>query len=282
MRDVEGKIAVITGAGSGIGRALAHRFASAGMRVALADVDEAAMARSAEQLLAAGLAEHDVLTQVTDVRREEAVDTLADRVYGEWGRVDVLVNNAGVFVGGVLWERPVADLEFVLGVNLWGILHGIRAFVPRMIAQGDEGHIVNTCSAAGLLATAFSGPYNISKFGALAATECLAMDLAMIGSPLKVTAVCPGMVQTDLAGGSVRTRPADLAVDTTPDAAFAMEALTSYLAEGVPAEDLAELVLQAILTEQFLVLTHEHHATDVMDRAERLAARQLPEPGEYR
>ena len=105
------------------------------------------------------------------VRLADEVGALADRVFAEWGQVDLLANNAGVFVGGFLWERPAADLEWVLGVNLWGILHGIRAFVPRMIAQGTEGHIVNTCSIAGLLGTPYAGPYGISKFAALAATE---------------------------------------------------------------------------------------------------------------
>ena len=134
VKDLVGKVAVVTGAGSGIGRALAQRLAAEGMRVALADVDTAALGDTGRLLVEAGIDPGDVLAQPTDVRLEAEVDALADRVFREWGQVDLLCNNAGVFVGGFLWERPAADLEFVLGVNLWGILHGIRAFLPRMIA----------------------------------------------------------------------------------------------------------------------------------------------------
>jgi len=192
MQQLDGKVAVVTGAGSGLGRALALALAGEGMRVALADVDQDSLGDTAALLIDAGSAAGDVRTQRTDVLLEASVDALADAVFSDWGRVDVLCSNAGVVVGGPLWERPAADLEFVLGVNLWGILHGIRAFVPRMLAQGGEGHIVHTCSAAGLLTTTFGGPYNISKFAALAATESLAMDLAAVGSALKVTAAPSG------------------------------------------------------------------------------------------
>ena len=184
-----------------------------------------------------------MLAQVTDVSSEAAVDALADRAFGEWDQVDLLVNNAGVFVGGFLWERPAADLEFVLGPNLWGILHGIRAFVPRMLAQGTEGHIVNTVSAAGLLGTPYAGPYSISKFAALAATESLASDLEAIGAPIKVTALCPGIVDTDIATGSERHRPPELATETTDDRAFVSDMLAEVTATGIPPSDVAEMVV---------------------------------------
>ncbi len=282
MQQLDGKVAVVTGAGSGIGLALATRLSAEGMRVALADVDDGALAQAEASLVAAGAGADTMLTHRCDVRRGDEVEALADDVFATWGQVDVLGNNAGVFVGGLLWERPAADLEFVLGVNVWGILHGIRAFVPRMLLQGTEGHIVNTCSVAGLLASPFSGPYGISKFAALAATESLALDLAAVGSALKVTALCPGMVRTNLAAQSLETRPAELAATFTEDAAFANEVLTQYLEEGIEASDVAGQVVDAIRAERFLVLTHPHHVDALGPRTDQLAAGRLPDPGDYR
>ena len=282
MRDLAGKVAVVTGAGSGIGLALASRLSSEGMRVVVADVDEGALDRAAALLVQDGADPGDVLAQRCDVRIDAEVGALADQVFATWGQVDVLCNNAGVFVGGLLWEQSTADLEFVLGVNLWGILHGIRSFVPRMLAQDAEGHIVNTCSIAGMLAGTFSGPYCVSKFGALAATECLAHDLAMTGSKLKVTALCPGMVQTNLDTGSLESRPPELA-STNPEAdAFMSQALRELLDQGIPAEEVAAQVIDAIRTERFMVVTHPHHLDALRLRTEQLASGTLPDPGDYR
>jgi NAD(P)-dependent dehydrogenase (short-subunit alcohol dehydrogenase family) len=282
VQDLQGKVAVVTGAGSGIGLALASRLSAEGMRVALADVNEAALAKTEAQLVAAGAAPDTVLTQTCDVRLEAEVVALADHVFATWGQVDVLCNNAGVFVGGLTWERPTEDLDFVFGVNVWGMLHGIRAFVPRMLVQDTEGHIVNTCSVAGLLASPFTGPYVASKFAALAVTEGLALDLAITGSKLKVTALCPGMVQTNLAAQSLETRPAELAVPLSDDAAFTNDMLSQYISEGIEPDAVAGLVIDAIRAEQFLVLTHPHHADVIRARTEQLVAGQLPEPGDFR
>jgi NAD(P)-dependent dehydrogenase (short-subunit alcohol dehydrogenase family) len=282
MQDFGGKVAVVTGAGSGIGLALASRLSAEGMRVALADLNDTALAKAEAHLVAAGAAPDAVLTHVCDVRQEADVAALADHVFAAWGQVDVLCNNAGVFVGGLLWERPPEDLDFVLGVNVRGMLHGVTAFVPRMLVQDTEGHIVNTCSVAGLLAAPFSGPYVASKFAALAVTESLALDLAAIESKLKVTALCPGMVQTNLAAQSLETRPAELASPVTDDAAFMNEILTQYLTEGIKTDDVAGQVIDAIRAEQFLVITHPHHAEALRLRTEQLLAGQLPDPGDYR
>ena len=282
MRDLAGKVAVVTGAGSGIGLALASRLSSEGMRVVISDVDERALDRAAALLVEGGADRGDVLAQRCDVRIETEVGALADQVFATWGQVDVLCNNAGVFVGGLLWERPTVDLEFVLGVNVYGILHGIRAFVPRMLAQDSEGHVVNTCSVAGLLGAPFSGPYCISKFAAVAASESLAHDLAMTGSKLKVTALCPGMVQTNLDTRSLESRPPELATKLTEDAAMMNQVLTEYLSEGIEASEVAAQVLDAIRTERFLVLTHPHHIDALRLRTEQLASGALPDPGDYR
>ncbi len=281
MQELAGKVAVVTGAGSGIGRALARALSAEGMRVVLADVEPHPLAEAALGLVDAGADPTDVLVQPTDVRLAHEVGALADRVFAEWGQVDLLANNAGVFVGGFLWERPAADLEWVLGVNLWGILHGIRAFVPRMIAQGTEGHIVNTCSIAGLLGTPYAGPYGISKFAAVAATEALAADLAMVGSALKVTALCPGTVATDIAAGSERHRPAELATSATDDQAFVNQVLVEVTAEGIDPGEVASMVVDAVRAERFLLLTHPYHADAVVDRAAQLATGALPERGDF-
>jgi len=215
------------------------------------------------------------------VRLEADVDDLADLAFGTWDQVDVLVNNAGVFVGGFLWERPVADLEFVLGVNLWGILHGIRSFVPRMLAQGTDGHIVNTCSIAGLLGSPYAGPYGISKFAAVAATEALAADLAAVGSSIGVTALCPGVVATDIAVGSERHRPLELAAPLTEDQTFVNEVLAQVTADGIEPADVGTLVVDAIREQRYLLLTHAHHADAIVERATQLATGRLPDRGDF-
>ncbi|QYG95064.1 SDR family NAD(P)-dependent oxidoreductase [Iamia sp. SCSIO 61187] len=281
MQDLVGRVAVVTGAGNGIGRALAQRLAAEGMRVALADVDTAALGDTGRLLVEAGVDPGDVLAQPTDVRLEDDVTALADRVFREWGQVDLLCNNAGVFVGGFLWERPAADLEFVLGVNVWGILHGIRAFVPRMIAQGTPGHVVDTCSVAGLLGSPYSGPYGISKFAALAATEALALDLEAVGSQIKVTALCPGMVRTSIADDVDKHRPTALRTEATDDQAFVNEMLGVVTQQGIDPAEVAQMVVAAVREERFLLLTHAHHAQPLRDRAESLATGQLPPRGDF-
>ncbi len=281
MQELASKVAVVTGAGSGMGRAMAVRFAAEGMKVALADIDAGPLEETQRFIVESGGVVDAVLTQLTDVSSESEVDALADRVFEEMGQVDVLCNNAGVFVGGFLWERPAADLQFVLGPNLWGILHGIRAFVPRMIAQGTEGHIVNTVSAAGLLGTPYAGPYSISKFAAFAATEALASDLEAIGSPLRVTALCPGMVDTNIATGSERHRPPELATETTDDRAFVSDMLADVTAQGIDPSDVAEMVVDAIRAERFVQLTHDMYVPALKERGEALAAGVLPARGEF-
>jgi NAD(P)-dependent dehydrogenase (short-subunit alcohol dehydrogenase family) len=262
MEQLDGKVAVVTGAASGIGWALTQRFVAEGMRVVGADV---------EPVSAPGVSAY-----VADVGNFDDVAALADHAYATFGAVDVLCNNAGVFGGGLMWERPASDFTWTLGVNLWGILNGIRAFVPRMLAAGTPGHIVNTVSMAGLCTNAFSGPYTVSKFAALAATECLAHDLAAIGAPIKVSAVVPGAVATSI-GKSGRNRPAALAATRTEDAAFVEQTLVDFTStQGAPPEEVAAMVVDAIRQEQFLVPTRPSYAAQVQDRADALVAKELP------
>src|SRR5215218_4945718 len=156
MERLEGRVAVVTGAGSGIGRALARRAAGEAMRVVIADVEVSALEETAAEVEAAGA---EVLVAPTDVSRPEQVAALALLAYDRFGAVHLLCNNAGVFQGGITWQRELADWEWVMGVNLWGVLHGVRAFVPRMLDGGDEGYVVNTSSVAGLITGAYSAPY---------------------------------------------------------------------------------------------------------------------------
>jgi NAD(P)-dependent dehydrogenase (short-subunit alcohol dehydrogenase family) len=274
MQEFSGKIAVVTGAGSGIGRALALGFAREGMQVAMADLDERSLTGTAG-LIGEGSPDVGTMIQVCDVSQASSVDALADAVYARWGRVDVVCNNAGVFVGGLIWDRPVEDFEFVLGANLWGILNGIRAFVPRMMAQDTEGHIVNTASVAGLLGAPFEAPYAISKFAAFAATESLANDLAAVGSKLKASVLCPGMIRTGILDSELH-RPDRLATEYTED----QKAIAGFLADAVergmdPAE-VADKVVAALRADRFLILTHDAYPQLLVERVDALVDGRLP------
>ncbi|WP_113700667.1 SDR family NAD(P)-dependent oxidoreductase [Nonomuraea lactucae] len=275
MRELSGKVAVVTGAASGIGRALALRFAAEGMTLMLADVDPGGLAETA---LLAG--DTKVLTQITDVSDEESVLHLADSAFGELGAVHLLCNNAGVFQGGHLWTRTREDLVWVLGVNLWGVLHGVNAFVPRMIEQDTEGHIVNTVSVAGLFAAPWAGGYAVSKYAALAASQALAHDLIVSGSKLRVTALCPGAVRTRI-NHSERVRPLDLALapDALPagsDDLAAQERIDAAVGEGMDPAEVAGMVVDAVREQRFLLLTHPEYEKSLRLQTETLLSGGLP------
>jgi NAD(P)-dependent dehydrogenase (short-subunit alcohol dehydrogenase family) len=254
----------VTGAGSGIGRALTHRLTAEGMTVVAADIEADALAHTGGH------------TFVVDVSDANQVGALADHAFATFGGVDVLCNNAGVFAGGFLWERPPEDFTWTLGVNLWGIIHAIRAFVPRMITAGRPGHIVNTVSMAGLCTNAYSGPYTISKFAALAATECLAHDLRAAGASINVSAVVPGMVATRI-GASGRNRPDALAATRSEDAAFVEQVLSDATAAiGASPEEVAALIVDAVRSDQFLVPTRASYEQQLRERVDALARKELP------
>jgi NAD(P)-dependent dehydrogenase (short-subunit alcohol dehydrogenase family) len=271
MRELSGKIAVVTGAGSGIGRALALRFAAEGTALMLADVDPGGLAETASLLDGV-----KVLTQITDVSDAAAVQHLADRTFGEFGAVHVLCNNAGVFQSGRIWTREPEDFAWLLGVNLWGTLHGIRAFVPRMIAQDTEGHIVNTVSVAGLFAIPFAGAYSVSKYAALAASQSLAQDLEIAGSKLRVTALCPGWVKTGI-GRSDRVRPENLTVAERIEDEMASVGVVDGLVErGMDPAEVALAAVEGIREERFLVFTHAGYAEGLREQTEALLSGRLP------
>jgi NAD(P)-dependent dehydrogenase (short-subunit alcohol dehydrogenase family) len=282
MDDLTGRIAVVTGAASGIGRSLAARFAREGMSVVLADIEATALAPTAEAVaeLVDGDAGRRVVAIETDVADPDSVEALAARAFEELGAVHVLCNNAGVFQGGLTWERSIADYRWTLGVNLWGILHGVRSFVPRMLERGEEGHIVNTVSTAGLATTPYCAPYEVSKFAAAAATECLAHDLRARGAPIGVSMLCPGSVDTAIAR-SRRNRPAHLATSTTERERLVEDALADTTAAGAHPDHVAECVVRAIRDRVFFVPTSEGGARLLLDRATALMDGRLPDPAAF-
>jgi len=255
MQDFKGKTAVVTGAASGIGRALAERFASAGMRVVLADVEEAPLREAEESLLERGV---EAVGVRTDVRKLESIEELHARALEAFGKVHVLCNNAGVGSGGLTWQSANADWEWVLGVNLWGVIHGVRTFLPGMLEHGEDGHIVNTASMAGMVAGPFMGPYNVSKFGVVALSETLFHELNMTQAKIGVSVLCPGWVSTNIADSS-RNRPEDL--PATPPAAPVggpqmQDVMRDLLASGMAPRELAESVFSSIEERRFYILTH--------------------------
>ena len=274
MRELRGKTAVVTGAASGIGRALAHRFAVEGMQVVLADIEPGPLEEAAAALRDEGAT---VLAVPTDVSRGDQVQALADRAVERFGRVDVVCNNAGVSVGGPIWECTVADWEWVLGVNLWGVIHGVRTFVPILLRQGGEGHVVNTASVAGLTSGPFMGIYNVTKHGVVTLSETLHKDLRLLGSSIRVSVLCPGFVNTRIAD-SDRNRPSPLANPVERERPEELERMIrAMLASGLPPAQVAAMVVDAIRTERFYVLTHPDLTRLVRQRMEDILEQRVPE-----
>lgn len=276
MRELKGKVVVVTGAASGIGRAMAERFGREGMKVVLADVEEKALAETRDAIAATGV---EAIAMAVDVSRADQVEALARRAFEKFGAVHIVCNNAGIGVGGFAWELSQADWEWVLGVNLWGVVHGIRAFVPRMLAQG-AGHVVNTASIAGLLSAPGMGPYCASKHAVVAISECLHHDLNLVaGGKVKVSVVCPAWVKTRIAE-SERNRPADRrgqARASAPQAAMIEGLVRQAVAGGIAPAEVAEQVLQAVLAERFWVLTHPKTKRAVEKRMQGIVEGRSPE-----
>lgn len=274
MDDLRGKVAVITGGASGIGRALAERFAAEGMKIVIADIDEVAM-RAVEVQLAEGGTE--VLTQVCDTSLEAEVQALADAAMSRFGGAHVLCNNAGVIGKGDAWRSPIAVWDWVIGINLYGVIHGVRAFLPIMEDQG-EGHIVNTASMAGLVALPGAAPYNVTKTGVVALSEGLYLELKATGSPVRVSALCPGFVKTNLAKGQKWTERlgSEPGAAQTPMAQMMDAVLAQGVEEGIEATDVADQVVDAIRAERFWILTHPEMRQAPVERMQRAAEQANP------
>jgi NAD(P)-dependent dehydrogenase (short-subunit alcohol dehydrogenase family) len=252
MKEFRNKVAVVTGAASGMGKAMAERFAAEGMNVVLADVEQESLATAEREFRARGSA---VLAVRTDVSKAADVDRLAARTVEAFGTVHVLCNNAGVGTGGLAWIQRIADWEWTLGVNLWGVIHGIRTFLPIMLAHGEEGHVVCTASVAGLLSGPFGIPYNVSKYGVVALCEGLYHELALVQSKLKVSVLCPGFVNTRILE-SERNRPAEMALLPVSEAQMQYaEWMRARVAAGLAPSEVGRQVFEAIRDERFYIVT---------------------------
>ena len=259
MDSVRDRVAVVTGGGSGIGRALIDVFAREGAHVVVADIDAPAAEETAAAVRARGGQAIAVRTDVTDLA---SVQALADRAFGEFGAVDVLCNNAGVALWGGLEQATHRDWQWVLGVNLWGVIHGIEAFVPRMIDGKRRGHIVNTASMAGLVATRGLGVYNTSKYAVVGLSETLVKDLAPYG--IGVSVLCPLGVATRIRN-SDRNRPAVLRNDgVAPASPVALDGTT------LAPDAVAEMVLSAVLENRLYVITHPESLEPIRKRFARI------------
>jgi len=269
MKQLGGKVAVVTGGGSGIGRELALACAAEGMKVVLADIDEPGMVETAR------LTNAETMAVRCNVAKAADVESLADRVYEAHGAAHLLFNNAGVSVAGPTWTTTLHDWEWCMGINLMGVVHGIRAFVPRMLKQGGEAHVVSTASAAGTLSVPGSSVYCVSKHGVVTMSECLHHELRQAKSQIGVSVLCPAFVPTGIAD-SHRNRPPEFA-DTNPHAApYAAWAKKAVEKGKISAAEVAAMTLAAVKENRFYIFTHPHTRDAIEVRMQDLLQQREP------
>ena len=276
MKEFKGKVAVITGAASGIGRGIAVRCVSEGMKVVLADIDENNLTKAETELKTQG---GTVLGVRTDVSKRSDVELLARQAREAFGQVHLLFNNAGVGAGGAPWEATWNDWEWVVGVNLWGVIHGVKVFAPLMLAQNTECHIINTSSTAGLTVGGGSAPYAVTKHAVVALSESLYLSLQQRNSLVKVSVLCPGLVRTNIADAG-RNRPEELRnepVTMTPEMQAALAALKAAIEAGMPPIQVAEVVFDAIKKEQFYILPEPEWTEAIQLRTDNLLRMENPQ-----
>ena len=256
MKDFAGKTAIVTGAGSGIGRALAHRAAALGMKVVLADISEGDLEMVAGELETKGA---DFLTVKADVSRFEEIEHLARAAEERFGNVHLLFNNAGVSSAPrLLWESSLEDWDWVLGVNLRSVVYGVKAFVPRMLTHGESAHIVNTASIAGLISTKRMNTYGVTKHAVVALSETLHLDLREVDANIGVSVLCPAWIKTNIHLSERNRRAEERTLLETVDegtqrtAGAIMEAVKG----GLEPTDVAQAVFEGIEKESFYILTH--------------------------
>ena len=281
MKTFQGKVAVITGAASGIGRSLAERCVQEGMKVVLADVEEQALWQTSRDLAALGA---ETLAVQTDVSQAAAVEQLAQKAFETYSAVHLLFNNAGVGAGKTAWESTLADWEWVLGVNLYGVIHGIRSFVPRMLESGAEGYIINTASMAGLTSSPGLSVYMASKHAVVSLTETLYHELTLRGASIGVSVLCPGFVKTRIQDAE-RNRPAYLQNVLEKHVAQEQQAsreeqeggqlLQQAIREGMSPQHLADMTFAALRDARFYIYPPEFKG-GIASRMEDILALRNP------
>jgi NAD(P)-dependent dehydrogenase (short-subunit alcohol dehydrogenase family) len=263
MKEFKDKVAVITGAASGIGRGLARRAAKEGMKLVLADIERETLNQTEEELKKSGA---NVISVITDVSKLEDIENLARLTIDTFGEVHILCNNAGVGMGGFLWDCTFTDFDWVIGVNLWGVIHGIRTFIPIMRQQNNECHIVNTASMSGLITgEAANGIYSITKHGVVALSESLRTSFAPLKMKIGVSVVCPGIVNTRITDCE-RNRPAELCgpnyepsmerfIKRYPKSEETVRAYTKMYEEGTSPDQAGDVIFECIKKNIFYIFT---------------------------
>ncbi len=278
MKDFKDKVAVVTGGASGIGRGMAERFGEEGMKVVLADVEEQALKQAEAEFREKGV---DVLGVLTDVSKPEDIEKLAQETLDAFGKVHVVCNNAGVAgAWGPTWENTLDDWNWIVGVNLWGVIYGVRTFLPIMLKQEEEGHIVNTASLAGLMPG--QGIYGVTKQAVVAISESLYNELHLMNAKVGVSVLCPGWVNTNIADAS-RNRPAELAktvgagIDDQRQQVV-NEIVRNFLKNGLAPSEVGRQVFEAIRDDQLYIITHPEMDFIFQERFDNIINRRNPKP----
>jgi NAD(P)-dependent dehydrogenase (short-subunit alcohol dehydrogenase family) len=277
MKIFKDRVAVVTGAASGIGKGIAENFVEAGMKVVLADIDDVKLQNTAKTFQDSGA---DVLSIPTDVSKPDQVENLANETMDAFGAVHILCNNAGVALRGQpSWVIPVESWGWILSVNLLSVIYGVHYFMPIMLRQ-DEAHIVNTASTDGLLSNPIHIPYVVSKHGVVAFTESLYHELQMLGSNVKVSVLCPGPVNTDILDSSERNYPPDIPAppELSEGGSVLIKAFKKWLERGHDPKEVGRQVIEAIKEERLYIITTNDFDTNIEHRMKNILVRKNPAP----